>query len=101
MDKRLELHELLKEILGSSNVYFDPPNNVKMDYPAIRYSRSNINNTFANNSVYKQDNRYEVIAIYRDPDSDLPMKISKLPMCKHDRAYVADNLHHDVFTLYY
>lgn len=101
MDKRLELHELLKEILGSSNVYFDPPESVKMNYPAIRYSRSRIDNSFADNSVYKQDLRYEVIVIYRDPDSDLPLKISRLPKCAHDRAYVADNLHHDVFTLYF
>lgn len=101
MADRPELQALLEEILGSGNVYFDPPNNVKMNYPAIRYHRSRIDNRFANNSVYKQDIRYEVIAIYRDPDSDLPLKISKLPKCAHNQAYVADNLHHDVFTLYF
>lgn len=101
MADRLELQALLEDVLGSENVYFDPPENVKMNYPAIRYSRSRIDNTFANNSVYKQDLRYEVIAIYKDPDSDLPLKISSLPKCKHDRSYVADNLHHDVFTLYF
>lgn len=101
MADRLELQTLLEEILGSENVYFDPPESKKMSYPAIRYSRNRINNRFADNSVYKQDLRYEVIAIYRDPDSDLPLKISRLPKCAHDRAYVADNLHHDVFTLYF
>ena len=101
MADRLELQALLEDVLGSENVYFDPPENVKMNYPAIKYSRSKIDNTFANNSVYKQDLRYEVIAIYKDPDSDLPLKISRLPKCKHDRPYVSDNLYHDVFTLYF
>lgn len=101
MDNRPNLQTLLENILGSCNVYFDPPESVKMNYPAIRYSRSKINNTFANNSVYKQDNRYEVIVIYMNPDSELPGLISRLPMCSHDRAYVANNMHHDVFTLYY
>lgn len=101
MADRLDLQDLLEKILGSGNVYFDPPKNVKMNYPAIRYSRSRIDNTSADDSVYKQDLRYEVITIYRDPDSDIPLKISRLPRCAHDRAYVSDNLHHDVFTLYF
>ena len=101
MADRFDLQALLEEILGSKNVYFNPPPNVKMNYPAIRYSRSRIDNAFADNSVYKQDLRYEVTAIYKDPDSDLPFKISRLPKCKHDRPYISDNLHHDVFTLYF
>lgn len=101
MANRLDLQATLENILGSSNVYYDPPESVKMQYDAIRYSRTRIDTEFANNSAYKQNDRYEVIAIYRDPDSDIPRKISKLPMCRHDRHYVSDNLHHDVFTLYY
>lgn len=98
---RLDLQALLEEVLGSRNVYYDPPESVKMKYPAIRYSRKKIENKFANNAVYRQHNCYEVIVIYKDPDSDLPFRISQLPMCSHDRPYIADNLHHDVFTLYF
>lgn len=101
MANRLDLHTTFEKILGSKNVYFDPPESLRMKYPAIRYSRARIQNRFANNSVYKQDNRYEVIAIYKDPDSNIPVKISQLPMCSHDDKYVVDNLHHDRFTLYY
>ena len=101
MASRLSLQSMLEEILGSRNVYFDPPPSVQMKYDAIRYSRSNIQNTHANDSVYTQRNRYELVAIYEDPDSELPLKLSKLPMCRHDRHYKADNLNHDVFTLYY
>lgn len=101
MATRLDLQTLLEDILQSRNVYYQPPESVKMQYDAIRYSRANIENTFANDSVYKQDNAYEIIVIYRDPDSELPMKISRLPKCRHDRHYTADNLNHDVFTLYW
>ena len=101
MADRLDLHETLCGVLGSRNVYFDPPESVKMQYDAIRYSRSKIDTNYANNSAYLQNKRYEVIVMYRDPDSDLPDKIARLPLCAHDRHYVADNLHHDVFTLYY
>ena len=101
MANRLDLQTQFEEFLGSRNVYLDPPESVKMNYPAIRYSRSKIDTKFANNRVYKQDNRYEVTLIYKDPDSDLPSRMSQLPKCKHDRHYVADNLHHDVFTLYF
>lgn len=101
MARRADLQILLENILGSRNVYFDPPESARMNYPAIRYKRSKITHTFANNSAYRQNNRYEIILMYDDPDSELPEIISKLPMCAHDRAYIADNLHHDVFTLYF
>ena len=99
MGSRRDLHELLCEMVN--NVYFNPPASLQMNYDAIRYSRKDIENVFANNSVYNQHNCYELIVIYKDPDSELPMKISRLPMCSFDRHYVADNLNHDVFTLYY
>lgn len=101
MEKRLNLHEILCEILGSRNVYYQPPASVKMKYPAIVYARDRIGNDYADNSVYKQEVSYRITAIYADPDSDLPIKISQLPRCRHDRPYVSDNLNHDVFVMYY
>lgn len=101
MGSRLELQTLLENILGSRNVYFQPPASVQMNYDAIVYYRSDILNAFADDSVYKQDLAYEVVVIYEDPDSDLPLKISKLPKCRFERHYTADNLNHDLFTLYY
>ena len=101
MGKRTDLQALLEAILGSRNVYFQPPSTVKMQYDAIRYVRKSIDNTFADDSVYKQDQVYELTVMYRDPDSDLPMRISRLPKCSFDRHYAVDNLNHDVFTLYY
>lgn len=101
MASRLELQTELETILGSRNVYFQPPESIRMSYPAIVYSRARIDNRHANDSVYKQDDAYEIIVIDRNPDSEIVRKISKLPKCRFDRHYKADNLNHDVFTLYY
>lgn len=99
--KRLELHEILCEILGSRNVYYQPPASVQMKYPAIVYSRDDIENTSADNRTYKQDHFYQVTVIDANPDSEIVHKVSLLPMCIYDRHYAADNLNHDVFTIRY
>ena len=101
MASRLKLHEVLCEILGTRNVYYNPPASVKMKYPAIVYSRDVINNTHANNSVYNQKDGYNVTVIDPDPDSEVTKTISKQPLCRHVRSYKADNLNHDTFILYY
>ena len=101
MANRPDLQTKFEELLGSHNVYFDPPESVKMQYDAIRYKLRKIENTFANDKPYMQNDSYEVTAIYRDPDSDLPRKLSLLPKCTHDRHYKSNNLHHDVFVLYW
>ena len=101
MASRLNLHEMLCGILGSRCVYFQPPASVKMQYPAIVYSRRSIDNVYANDGVYDQHDSYEITWIGEDPDCDVVRDISKLPHCKYDRHFTSDNLHHDVFTLYY
>lgn len=106
-EKRLELHEILCKIVGITepdgdrHVYFNPPESVKMKYPAIRYSRSNIKNRYANNSVYRQTKAYDIVVIDRNPDSSIVDDVSLLPNCQYVRGYKADNLNHDVFMINY
>lgn len=101
MHNRIDLHELLCETLGSRNVYFSSPASVKMKYPAIVYSRSNIDNNFADDSVYRQSHFYSITIIDDDPDSEIVGRVSRLPGCKFNRHFVSDNLNHDTFTIYY
>jgi hypothetical protein len=101
MGSRLELQAEFEKLLGSRNVYYQPPASVKMSYPAIVYSRQRIENDHANNSVYMQNNAYSVTVIDKNPESEIVGKIASLPLCRFDRHYRADNLNHDVFTLYY
>lgn len=102
MGSRLKLHEELCEVLGSRNVYFHAPESLKMQYDAIRYSLSDKDLKRANDGVYLSTNQYEGIVITYDPDSDLPDRLIKhFQMFNFGKPYVADNLCHFPFTLYY
>lgn len=101
MGTRLELQTKLEEILGSRHVYYQPPESVKMEYPAIVYSKSNINIRFANDAGYLKRTRYTIIVIDRRPDNPVIDKLLDLPYCTYDRHYISDNLNHDSLTLYY
>lgn len=101
MASRLELHNELRKVLGSDFVYFQPPTSMIMSYPAIKYSLNGINNDFANDEVYNQKRSYQVTVIDEDPDSEIVGRVSKLPTCRFDRHYAADNLNHTVFTIFY
>lgn len=101
MDRRLQLHSLLKEILGSDNVYFQPPSNIQMNYPAIVYSRDYAVSEFAGNLPYRVTQRYQLLIIDRDPDTPILSKVLALPRCTYVRNYKVDGLNHDVCSLYF
>jgi hypothetical protein len=101
MAQRLELHVILESILGSENVYFQPPATIQMVYPCIVYRRDSIQTRFADDNPYSHKKRYQVTVIDRNPDSDIPDKVADLPMCSSERFYVADKLNHDVFNLFF
>lgn len=101
MASRLQLHEELCVILGSRNVYFQPPASVYLRYPAIVYSRSDIVNDFADNLVYKQSDRYKIVHISNDPDDEVVRTISKMPTCRYETNYAKDGLNYNIFEIYY
>lgn len=99
MQSRLELHEELCKVLGSRNVYYQPPESIRMKYPAIVYDLEGIENVFSGNDVYLQNCSYRVIFISSDPDSPVIGKLSKFPKSRYIRHYTSDNLNHDVFRI--
>ena len=101
MEKRIMLQNLLETMLGSRQVYFQPPESVIMSYPAIKYSRTKMNTKYADNSAYLQKTRYELIVIDRKPNNPVIEELMKLPYCSYDRGYKANKRNHDVLTLYY
>ena len=101
MASRLKLQNLLEDLLGSRNVYYQPPNNLQMEYTAIRYSKAKPDTKHANDKVYMKTNCYEIIVISKRPDDPVINKLENLQMCEWERHYISDNLHHDVLTLYY
>lgn len=101
MAQRLDLQDLLVDILGSEYVYFQPPPTVQINYPCIIYKRDDESTDFADNKPYKNQRRYQITVIDRNPDSLIPKKVSELPSCVYDRFYTADNLNHDVYKLFF
>lgn len=101
MSNREKLHYLLIELFGNSNVYYQAPQNTIMKYPCIKYSCEYRRKTNADNSAYLVNNRYQIMVISKTPDHPVIEELLKLPTCSHDRHYEADNLHHDILTLYY
>lgn len=102
MSNRLDLQAKFEEILGSRNVYFQPPASVLMKYPAIRYDLKDFQSRSANNSTsYISNTGYECVLIMKEPaDDTLLNQIFSIPYCKFGRYYRADNLHHYTFTIY-
>ena len=111
---RQRLHELLLDVMKreyeerrsadpstadfSNHVYFQAP--TRIAYPAIVYERAPSDTQFADNAPYIYEHRYQITVIDPDADSGIPDKVAHLPRCIHDRYFVSENLHHDVFMIY-
>ena len=101
MDRRLKLHQILVDILGSNHVYFQPPASVKLVYPCIIYQYETGDTQFADDQAYIFVRKYQIQVIDSNPDTEIPDKIARLPRCLNDRNYTADNLNHYTFNIYY
>jgi hypothetical protein len=101
MDRRLKLQALLASIPGVTKAYFQPPPSVSMTYPCIVYQRDSASTSHANNLPYRQMQRYQITIIDRDPDSAIPGAVAMLPTASFSQHFTADQLNHDVYTLYF
>ena len=98
---RLTLQTKLEDLLGSKHVYYQPPENLKMEYPAIRYSKSDEEDIYANNIKYLSMSVYDLVVIDKKPDNPVIKKLLELPYSEFDRHYVADGLNHDIIRIFY
>lgn len=96
---RLELQQELEDLLGNENVYFQPPENYKLVYPCLVYNLQRISVAHADDEAYKRNPQYQITAMYRDPDSDLPDRLLSLRGARLDRVFTSDNLYHCVVEL--
>ena len=101
MGSRLQLQTLLETLLGSRNVYFQPPENLKLNYPCIVYARDSGKTDFADDSPYRFSLRYSVSYIDKDPDDKIIEKLVMLPTCMYERPFKSDGLNHDLYYIYY
>lgn len=101
MGQRVDLQAILENAIDSKNVYFQPPENLKLKYPCVVYTVDAAVTTYADNLPYTFTKRYQLTLIESDPDSGLSDRLGRLPMCSFDRTYRASNLYHSVFTIYF
>ena len=100
-NRRLELHSIFESILDNKNVYFQPPESLKMKFPCIIYDYNSDDIVYADNLKYLDHKRYNVTLVDKDPDSQLVESLKELDFCSPDRQYASNGLNHFVFTIYY
>lgn len=98
---RFKLHALLEITLGSNHVYYQPPENVKLNYPCIVYSRISGPTGFADDQPYLKQKKYKVTVIDKNPDSEIAERLSGLKGCSFDTAFTSNNLNHLVYNINY
>lgn len=102
MHRRLELQARLEEILGSRQVYFQPPASVQLVYPCVVYKIGNGDAKHANNMLYNYTYSYDITFIYKRPNLEIIEQMQReFQMCRLSSTYCSDNLNHYVFNLYF
>ena len=99
--RRVELQRMLEGLLGSRNVYFQPPTGTKIQYPCIVYNLDAANDVHANDKIYRRLYRYSLTYITKNPEDPMRDTIDDLRYCSFNRFFVSDNLNHFVYTIYY
>lgn len=91
---------MLRQAVQHDRVYFQPPENLKIGYPAIVFHLSKIEIDHASDVPYKGAKEYSVTLITKDPEPDVIDEILKIPYSSLDTTYISDGMNHFVFTVY-
>lgn len=101
-ERRYELNRILVKILGSKNIYYQPPESIKLSYDCIVYKKGRARKFRADNKLYINKDFYELLVMSKNPDNDIADRLEQsLNYCEHQRRYITNNICHDVLYLYY
>ena len=95
-----DLRQILIGVLGSPNVYLQPPASLKMLYPCITFSPGAWKTSYAHNKPYILRNVFTVTTIDPDVLSPLPERVAALSTAKFVTRHTTSGLYHVVFELY-
>src|SRR5699024_10394451 len=100
-DRRVSFHRELLTV--TKHAYFQPPANIKLEYPCIIYYRMEPNQIHANDTNYGITPAYEVTAISRDPEDETAIMLIKFfPISAiNNRSSAINNLYHINLAIYY
>lgn len=98
---RIDLHHMLVDMLGSDNVFFDPPEKFKLQYPCIVYSLEGFSDISADNIAYRRMRRYNLTYITPIPEDPFADELADLRYCTLNRPFISSDLYHWSYTLFY
>lgn len=102
MLKRVDIQEKFKFLLGSNNVYYQPPANLKMKYPAIVYSLDGLDVKRFDNIRLINKNCFSVTHIYRNESENLVEAMLKnFEYISFDNRSIVDGIYNDHYTIYW
>lgn len=102
MTDRMILQKKLCSILGTNNVYFEPPENIKLNYPCFIYFSGSPFTSSANNKLYLFTNSYNVTYIDINPCTDIiKIMLSNFDYITTGSSFVNDGLHHYTFDIFF
>lgn len=84
-------------------VYIDPPENTHIVYPCFVVQRENASVIHAGNGPYTINVKYQVTYMTedgREAEARCLDMLYKYQYCAHERSFVNDQIHHEVFTIY-
>lgn len=96
-----ELQTLLSDLPGVTAAYFQKPGNLTLVPPYIVYEIDDEYVLRADDAVYGYYGRYTVTIVVRDQDSPIPGMVRDLPFASFDRMFIAGQLYHFVYKLYF
>lgn len=98
--KRLALHQEFVNILGNaSRVYFMPPQEMRLSYPAIVYYVGGGSDSYADNVRFLQRTTFDVTLIENDPLSAKVDAIRDLKHSSYMTSFKKDGLHQHKFKI--
>lgn len=102
MIKKLDFSKLPLEvdITKLASIYYQPPANISIKYPAIIYKRKDIEKVHANDKAYIMRCSYDITVIDKRKDSVIVEELLKLSHCSFQNEFTTDGLNHTNLTLY-
>ena len=98
--KRHALHQEFVSVLGNaSNVYFMPPQDMHLSYPAIVYYVGGGSDSYADNVRFLPRTTFDVTLIEYDPMSAKVDAIRELKHSSYMTSFKKDGLHQHKFKI--
>ena len=99
--KELKLDRIFRNTLGNNNVYFQPPESVKINYPCIIWNLSKTASTYADDRSYIQNPKYVIRYVSTEPDDQMRFTLVDVLGVPIIQVYCKDGLYHYIYELYY